>query len=57
MKRRSLPSGQNKRKTCLAEGTARAKPLRHERMRCTWGTEGDVAGSLSIDEKPQRKEM
>lgn len=56
MKRRSLPSGQDERKTCLAEGTARAEALRHGRMRCMWGTEGDVAGSLSIDGKLQRKE-
>ena len=56
MKRRSLPSGQDERKTCLAEGTAWAEALRHGRMRCTWGTEGDVAGSLSIDGKLQRKE-
>lgn len=57
MKRRSLPSGQDERKTCLAEVTAGAEALRHGRMTCTWGTEGDVAGSLSIDGKLQRKEM
>ena len=54
--KRSLPRGQDERKTCLAEGTAWAEALRHGRMRCTWGTEGDVAGSLSIDGKLQRKE-
>ena len=37
MRRRSLPSGQDERRACLAEGSARAEAQRHERMRCTCG--------------------